>query len=71
MVAKTIWGIIAHLIGANDILNSMQRVGKGLSNGSLMILLLTVASICWYVWKCRKITCFDKNIIKHPCGTST
>lgn len=67
--AKVVWGIVAQLIGANNIPVNIGQFWRWielcLPNCKYMHT-FGLAAICWAIWKAWNKACFDKKLIKHP-----
>jgi hypothetical protein len=68
-VARYIWSLIAHIMGANCRPSSFDRfwiwVNRYISNNK-KIHYVGLSAICWPVWKTRKAIHFEKKQIKSP-----
>jgi hypothetical protein len=68
-IAKVIWGVIARLLGANNIPTSLSQCWEWCElwfPEAKRFHLWGISAICWAIWKARNKACFEGKIIKNP-----
>ena len=68
-VAKVVWGVIARVIGANNIPTSISQWWEWCElqfPGGKKFHLWGISAICWAIWKAHNKACFDGKIINKP-----
>ena len=68
-IAKAVWAIVVHSIGANDIPKSLDQCwhwcNKWLPDGK-QFHAVGIAAVCWAIWKTRNRVCFEGHVITSP-----
>lgn len=68
-VAKSVWGVIAICVGANDVPCNLEQCwnwcDKWLSSGQKFHT-LGIAAVCWAIWKTRNKVCFENKSLHDP-----
>jgi len=68
-IAKVVWGVIAKLLGANNIPTSLEQCWEWCEHwlpAGGKFHLWGISALCWAIWKARNRACFERKFIKNP-----
>ena len=69
VVAKVVWGVIGRCFGADNTPRGLTQykdwIRRWMPSGGTFHT-FGLAAVCWAIWKCRNMACFDKKMIKNP-----